>query len=175
MHINKFKVKIEEVKKQADAGVKPRTPLAWATNALPLSYDSWTTTNLTILYVSCTRGTDWLSHKPGSLLIVYTIHFCHNYLSTVYTASWQFLLLQIYTERVARNAEVMFYLPPGMLSMWGRTKSQVLHRRELNWPVYDYHCAWLHTKHIKVVNLELAVQALNNYGKYIYRTKFARV
>ena len=153
-------------------GVKPRTPLAWATNALPLSYDSWTTTNLTILYVSCTGGTDWLSHKPGSLLIVYTIHFCHNYHSTVYTASWQFLLLQIYTERVARNAEVMFYLPPGMLSMWGRTKSQVLHRRELNWttivPGFTLSIS-------KWWTLNLAVQALNNYGKYIYRTKFARV
>ena len=26
-------------------GVEPRTPLAWAASALPLSHDSWTTTN----------------------------------------------------------------------------------------------------------------------------------
>ena len=39
--------KIEESEKAGSrpAGVEPRTPLAWATNALPLSHDSWTTTN----------------------------------------------------------------------------------------------------------------------------------
>ena len=50
----------ENRERPAVAGVKPRTPLAWAVSALPLSYDSQTTTssrqrpNLTVLHVYCT-------------------------------------------------------------------------------------------------------------------------
>ena len=41
-----YEVKIEESEKgRQPPGVEPRTPLAWAASALPLSYDSWTTTN----------------------------------------------------------------------------------------------------------------------------------
>ena len=45
-------------------GVKLRTPLAWAANALPLSHDSLAT--CTILYMYCTGGTECLSCTPGS-------------------------------------------------------------------------------------------------------------
>ena len=41
-----YEVRIEESEKgQQPPGVKPRTPLAWATSALPLNYGNQTTTN----------------------------------------------------------------------------------------------------------------------------------
>ena len=47
--------------------VEPRTPLAWAASALPLSYNSRTTTSPhTILYMYCTDGTECFSRTPGS-------------------------------------------------------------------------------------------------------------
>ena len=80
-------------------GVEPKTSLAWATSALPLSHDSQKTTNLNN-HLCVLHRWYWVaqSHTWQPLPIVHTIHFCHNYLSTVYTASWQFLLLRIYAE-----------------------------------------------------------------------------
>ena len=46
-------------KSQQASGVKPRTPLAWAATALPLSYNNWTTTNPhNLLYVL--HRWDWM-------------------------------------------------------------------------------------------------------------------
>ena len=53
-------------KSRQSLGIKLRTPLAWATSALPLSHDSWQPPTLTILYMYCTGGTECLSCTPGS-------------------------------------------------------------------------------------------------------------
>ena len=59
-----YEVRIEESEKgQQPPGVKPRTPLAWATSALPLKYGNQTTTNP---HTYCTGGTECLSHTLGS-------------------------------------------------------------------------------------------------------------
>ena len=46
----------ENWKRWQSLGVKPRTPLAWAANALPLSHNSRAITNPHNLYMHCTSG-----------------------------------------------------------------------------------------------------------------------
>ena len=58
--------KIEESERPAITRSSPRILLAWATHALPLSHDSRTTTNLTILYMYSIGGTECLSHSSIS-------------------------------------------------------------------------------------------------------------
>ena len=75
--INEFRcyeAKIEESEKgRQPPGVEPRTPLAWATSAVPLSHDNWTTKWTLVprlLAVQCT-GNEASEHKQ-----VLGVHIC---------------------------------------------------------------------------------------------------
>ena len=50
-------------------GVKPRTPLAWAASALPLSHNSWAITNPHNPLYALHKWTKCLSHTPGNHLV----------------------------------------------------------------------------------------------------------